>query len=75
MKWTLAQSPTALTALLQWYPLYDEVVAFIGERRATLFSHAISAQNDCLICSTFFRRILIDWGEDPDAPPSTTSTS
>ena len=24
-------------------------------------------QNDCLICSTFFRRLLIDDGEDPDA--------
>jgi alkylhydroperoxidase family enzyme len=67
MKWTLAHSPTALTALLQWYPLYDEVVPFLGERRTTLFCHAISTQNDCLICSTFFRRILIDWGEDPDA--------
>jgi alkylhydroperoxidase family enzyme len=67
MKWTLAHSPTALKALLEWYPLYDEVVPFLGERRTTLFCHAISTQNDCLICSTFFRRILIDWGEDPDA--------
>src|SRR5690242_6827068 len=67
MKWTLAHSPVALKALLEWYPLYDEVVPFLGERRTTLFCHAISTQNDCLICSTFFRRILIDWGEDPDA--------
>jgi len=67
MKWTLARSPAALTALLQWYPLYDEVVPLLGERRTTLFCHAISVQNDCLICSTFFRRMLIDDGEDPDA--------
>jgi alkylhydroperoxidase family enzyme len=66
MKWTLAHSPVALKALLEWYPLYDEVVPFLGERRTTLFCHAISTQNDCLICSTFFRRILIDWGENPD---------
>ena len=26
---------------------------------------AISTQSDCLICSTFFRRLLIDAGEDP----------
>ena len=39
----------------------------LGERRTNLFCHAISTQNDCLICSTFFRRILIDDGEDPDA--------
>jgi hypothetical protein len=33
-----------------------------------LFAHSISAGRDCLICSTFFRRILIEWGDDPDAP-------
>jgi hypothetical protein len=46
--------------------LYDEVVPLLGERRAMVFCHAISAQNDCLICSTFFRRLLADGGEDPD---------
>jgi alkylhydroperoxidase family enzyme len=38
----------------------------LGERRTQIFCHAISAQNDCLICSTFFRRLLIDAGENPD---------
>ena len=66
MKWTLARAPVALDALLQWYPLHDEVVPFLGQRRTNLFCHAISTQSDCLICSTFFRRILIDTGEDPD---------
>ena len=65
MKWTLAHSPTALDALLQWYPLHDELVPVLGERRVWVFCHAISAQSDCLICSTFFRRLLIDAGEDP----------
>jgi alkylhydroperoxidase family enzyme len=66
MKWTAAHAPAALEMLLQWYPLHDRVAAFLGERRTQLFSHAISAQNDCLICSTFFRRLLIDAGENPD---------
>ena len=66
MKWTLAHSPAALEALLQWYPLHDEVAPLLGERRTQIFCHAISAQNDCLICSTFFRRLLADAGEDPD---------
>ena len=66
MKWTLAHSPVALEALLQWYPLYDEVVPLLGERRAQVFCHAISTQSDCLICSTFFRRLLADAGDDPD---------
>ena len=67
MKWTLAHSPVALDALLQWYPLHDAVAPFLGERRTWLYCHAISTQSDCLICSTFFRRLLADSGEDPDA--------
>jgi hypothetical protein len=67
MKWTLAHAPVALDALLQWYPLYDQVSPVLGERRTWLFCHAISTQSDCLICSTFFRRLLIDAGEDPSA--------
>ncbi len=67
MKWTLAHAPVALDALLQWYPLHDAVAPFLGERRTWVFCHAISTQADCLVCSTFFRRLLIDAGEDPDA--------
>lgn len=66
MKRTLAHSSNALRAYMEWYPLKDEVAAFTGERAALLFAHAISVQNDCLICSTFFRRIFKDWGENPD---------
>jgi alkylhydroperoxidase family enzyme len=66
MKRTLAASVTALRALMEWYPLRDEVQKFLGERLVNLYCHAISAQTDCLICSTFFRRILIDSGENPD---------
>jgi alkylhydroperoxidase family enzyme len=66
MKRTLAHSPVALKALMTWYDLFDEVAGFLGRRPATLFVHAISAQTDCLICSTFFRRWLTEAGEDPD---------
>jgi hypothetical protein len=51
---------------MQWYDLHSEVVVFLGERAAMVFAHAISSQTDCLICSTFFRRWLIEAGEDPD---------
>src|SRR6185312_668597 len=68
MKRTLAHSPRGLIALMEWYPLRDEVATFLGERLTTLFAHAVSAETDCLICSTFFRRILIESGEDPDDP-------
>lgn len=66
MKQTLAREPSALDALMTWYPLRDAVVPFLGERATTVFVHAISTQTDCLICSTFFRRLLIDAGENPD---------
>ncbi|MEX2114725.1 MAG: hypothetical protein WD845_16150 [Pirellulales bacterium] len=67
MKCTLARSPAALAALMQWYALYDVVLPVLGQRMTTLFSHAISSETDCLICSTFFRRWLSDQGENPDA--------
>jgi alkylhydroperoxidase family enzyme len=67
MKRTLARSPVALGALMTWYNLRDAVVPFLGERTTTLFAHAISSGTDCLVCSTFFRRILIDWGENPES--------
>jgi alkylhydroperoxidase family enzyme len=66
MKCTLAHSPAALTALMEWYALYDAVLPVLGQRMTTLFSHAISSQTDCLICSTFFRRWLTEQGENPD---------
>lgn len=66
MKRTLAHSPEALGALMTWYPLRDAAAAFLGDRATTLFAHAVSSQADCLICSTFFRRILTEAGENPD---------
>jgi hypothetical protein len=66
MKRTLLHSLPAYHALMEWYTLRDVVQPWLGERAAVIFSHAISSEADCLICSTFFRRILIDWGEDPD---------
>lgn len=67
MKRTLAHSPVALQSLMTWYDLHAEVSAFLGSRGTMLFVHAISSQTNCLICSTFFRRWLIEAGENPDA--------
>lgn len=66
MKMTLAHDPASLKALMEWYPLRDAVEPFLGKRLTVLFAHAVSAESDCLICSTFFRRILKDAGENPD---------
>jgi alkylhydroperoxidase family enzyme len=67
MKRTLLHHPPAFDAYMEWYTLKDAMVPFLGERAVAVFSHAISSENECLICGTFFRKILIDAGEDPDA--------
>jgi alkylhydroperoxidase family enzyme len=67
MKRTLLHSVPAFHALMEWYPLRDTVRPFLGERLTHLFAHAVSTETDCLICSTFFRRLLIESGEEPDA--------
>jgi alkylhydroperoxidase family enzyme len=66
MKATLLHSVPAFDALMTWYDLRETVQPFLGERLTDLFSHAISAGTDCLICSTYFRRALIDAGVNPD---------
>jgi len=68
MKRTLAHSGVALRALMEWYALREEALPFLGERLCDLYSHAISADTDCLICSTYFRRTLIERGDSPDTP-------
>ena len=67
MKRTLAREPVALRALLSWYDLRDVVQPFLGVRLTMLFCHAISSGTDCLVCSTFFRRLLAESGDDPDS--------
>jgi len=66
MKRTLLRSPPAYHALMEWYPLFDTIRAFLGERLAIIFAHAISSESDCLICTTFMRRLLISSGDNPN---------
>ncbi|MDR0884557.1 MAG: hypothetical protein LBN05_08140 [Oscillospiraceae bacterium] len=68
MKRTMLHSPKVFDVYMEWYALHDLLVPIIGARGVSLFSYAISSGNDCLICSTFFRKILIDNGDDPDHP-------
>jgi alkylhydroperoxidase family enzyme len=68
MKRTLLHNVTAFHSYMEWYTLKDQIEPFVGSRGVSLFSYAISTENECLVCSTFFRKILIDSGEDPDNP-------
>ena len=62
----LAATYTTLRRHAEALKLREEVLPFLGDRLTTLFAHAISSQTDCLICSTFFRRLLVQAGENPD---------
>ena len=68
MKRTLLNDPPSFKAYMEWYTLKDRLVPVIGERAVSLFSYAISNGNNCMICSLFFRKILVDSGEDLDNP-------
>lgn len=71
MKRTLLGHVPSFQAYMEWYTLKDELEPYIGERAVSLFSYAISDANECLVCSVFFRRILIESGDDPDDPQVT----
>ncbi len=58
MKLTLLHSIPAYHALMEWFPLEKTIEAFLGERAVNFFCYAISEENDCLLCSAFFRKIL-----------------
>lgn len=66
MKATLGHSLLAFEVYMQWYPLYEEVEKILGKRLAYLYAYAISKAADCPLCSTFFRKIIIDAGEKPE---------
>lgn len=73
MKATLAHSLLAFDVYMQWYPLYGEVEKILGRRLAYLYAYSISYASDCPLCSTFFRKIIIDAGEKPEALELTPS--
>ena len=66
MKRTLLHNVPAFKAYMEWYTLYDELKPVLGERALNLLSYAISSGNDCLICGSFFKKILNENGEDTE---------
>jgi hypothetical protein len=66
MKATLGHSLLAFNVYMQWYPLYEELKKIVGERLACLFAYSVSYAADCPLCTTFFRKIIIDAGEQPE---------
>jgi hypothetical protein len=66
MKATMSRSLEVFESYMQWYPLYDEVKKITGERAAYLFAFAISSGSNCPLCTTYFRKNIMERGENPD---------
>jgi hypothetical protein len=66
MKATLLHSLPAFRVFSGWAVVKDEVRKAIGERALSIYSHAISATAGCLLCTTYFRRLLINAGIEPE---------
>lgn len=64
MKRALLNHLPSYDSMMDWYPLYAEVERIVGQRGAVVYSFAISTQNECLLCTTYFRRALKQRGED-----------
>jgi len=66
MKATLAHSLPVFEIYMEWYRLYEKVKKILGERLAYLFAWSVSHAYNCPLCTTYFRKMIIDKGEDPD---------
>ena len=67
-KRTLLHNAVAFNALEGMsYAVSAEMKKFTGHRTANLFEYAISLENDCLVCSTYYRKTMAALGfEDLD---------
>jgi alkylhydroperoxidase family enzyme len=66
MKSTMGKALPVFKVYMEWYDLYREVIKITGERMAYLFAHAVSQGSNCPLCTTFFRKIIIEHGEKPE---------
>ena len=58
-KKTLLHNAIAFEALeAQSYAVDRELQRLVGKRAADLFEYAISVQNDCIVCTTYFGKLL-----------------
>src|SRR5437764_209591 len=67
MKATLGHSQVAFEVYMEWYRMYERIIEITGLRLAYLFAYAVSKSSNCPLCTTFFRKIIIDNGEQPEA--------
>ncbi|MBR1584928.1 MAG: hypothetical protein IJ662_05250 [Clostridia bacterium] len=62
-KLTLLHNVPCFEALeVQSYAVDRELARLVGQRAADFFEYAISLENDCLVCSTYFGKLLRKYG-------------
>ena len=62
-KLTLLHNATAFEALeAQSYAVDRELQRLVGKRAADFFEYAISVENDCIVCTTYFGKLLRSMG-------------
>jgi hypothetical protein len=66
MKATLLRSLPAFDAFSHWKDVKAAVRALVGDHGVSVYSHAISTASGCLLCSTYFRRLLKNEGIEPN---------
>jgi alkylhydroperoxidase family enzyme len=67
MKLFMLQDYGTFQAFMGWYPSWESLVNVVGLRTATIYAHAVSTTNSCMLCSLFFISDLKELGLDPDA--------
>ena len=68
---TLLGHVPSFAAYSGWFTLRDAAVPYLGERAVSLFCYAISEEYGGPIPSAFFRKQLVDAGEDVEHPQVT----
>lgn len=46
------------------YAVDEELASIVGKRAADIYEYAISAANDCIVCTTYFKKLLDSEGID-----------
>lgn len=63
---TLAHSLPAFEVYIQLHSLFDKVKDVTGKRTAALFAWAVSTASDSALCTSFFRKLIVEGGENPE---------
>lgn len=63
---TLAHSQPAFEVYTQLLPLFEKVKDVTGKRTAALFAWAVSTASDSALCTSFFRKLVVDGGDSPE---------